>query len=85
MDAQVFKKNLTLETDLYCKYTDRHEKSCYNHVCKKFVPFGQEIRLRRIICDDIVLDERLKEIQTRFISRCYNSGKVISEKKKLIP
>ena len=55
---------------------------CFKHVCKKFVPFGQEIRLRKIIYGDIVLDERLKEIQTQ-LNRCYNSGKVISEKKKV--
>lgn len=37
---------------------------------------------RKIIYGDIVLDERLKEIQTQ-LSRCYNLGKVISEKKKV--
>ena len=30
------------------------------YVYKMYIPFGQAIRLRRIIYDDIVLDERLK-------------------------
>ena len=67
-DVQVSKKNSALETDLYRKDTDRHQylhaKSCHRYVYKKYIPFGQAIRLRRIISDDIVLDERLKELDT---------------------
>ena len=68
MDVQVSKKNSTLETDLYCKDTDRnqylHAKSCHRYVYKKYISFGPAIRLRRIISNDIVLDERLKELET---------------------
>ena len=75
-DVQVSKKDSTLEIDLYCKDTDRfqylHVKSCQRYVCKKYIPFGQAIRLRRIISDDFLLDERLKELETWFTNRGYN-------------
>ena len=83
MDVQVSKKNSTLETDLYCKDTDRnqylHAKSCHRYVYKKYISFGPAIRLRRIISNDIVLDERLKELETWFTNRGYNSEKVRPE------
>ena len=70
LDVQVSKRNSTLETDLYCKDTGRHQylhaKSCHRYVYKKYIylPFSQVIWLRRIISDDIELDERLKELET---------------------
>ena len=83
LDVQVSKRNSTLETDLYCKGNDRHQhlhaKSCHRYVYKKYIPFGQTVRLRRIISDDIVLDERLKELETWFKNRSYNSEKVRPE------
>ena len=56
-----------------------HAKPCHRYVYKKHIPFGQAIRLRRIISDDIVLDERLKELETWFANRGYNSEKVKPE------
>ena len=83
LDVQVSKKNSTLETDLCCKDTDRHQyllaKSCHRYVYKTYIPFGQAIRLRRINPDDIVLNERLKELETWFTNRGYNSKKVRPE------
>ena len=83
LDVQVSKRNSTLETDLYCKDADRnqyvHAKSCHRYVYKKYILFGQPIRLRRIISDDIVLDEHLKELETWFTNRGYNSEKVKQE------
>ena len=83
MDVQVRNKNSTLETDLYCKDTDRYQyldaKSCHRYVYKTHIPLGQAIRLTRIIFDNIVLDERLKELQTCFTNRGYNSEKVKPE------
>ena len=80
LDVQVSKRNSTLETDLYCKDTDRHQylhaKSCHRYIYKKYIPFGQAIWLRRIISDDIVLGECLKELETCFTNRVYNSEKV---------
>ena len=78
--SKYLKKNSATETDLHCKDTDRHQylhaKSCHRYVYKKYIPFDQAIRLRRIIFDDIVLDERLKELETCFKNRDYNSEKV---------
>ena len=83
LDVQVSKRNSTLETDLYCKDTDRHQylhaKSCHRYAYKKHIPFGQAIQLRRIISDDIVLDQRLKELEIWFTNRGYNSEKVKPE------
>ena len=42
-------------------------------VYKKYIPFGQAIRLRRIVSGEIVLDECLKELETWFTNRGYNS------------
>ena len=44
-----------------------------------YIPFGQAIRLRRIVSDDIVFDERLKELETWLTNRSYNSEKVKPE------
>ena len=52
-------------------------------VCKKYIPFGQAIRLRRIISDDIVLDECLKELETWFTNRGYNTEKFGPEIKRV--
>ena len=42
LDVKVSKKKSTLETDLYCKDTDRyhnlHAKSCHVHVYNKSIP-----------------------------------------------
>ena len=69
----------TLETDLFCKDTDRHQylhaKSCHRYIYKKYIPFRQAIWLRRIISNDLVLDERLKELEAWFTYRGYNSEK----------
>ena len=50
-----------------------------SQICLQKVPFGQAIRLRRIISDDIVLVERLKELETWFTNRGFNSKKVKPE------
>ena len=69
---QHLKQTCTVKTDR--QYL--HAKSCHRYVYKKHIPFGQAIRLRRIIFDDIVLDERLKELETWFTNRDYNLKKV---------
>lgn len=45
--------------------TYKHKK-CHRYVYKKYIPFGQAIQLRRMISDDIVIDEHLKELETWF-------------------
>ena len=83
LDVQVSKRNSTLEADLYCKDTDRHQylyaKLCHRHIYKKHIPFDQAVRLRRIISDEIAIDERLKELETWFTNRGYNSEKLRPE------
>ena len=83
LDVQVSKKNSTLESDRYCKDTNRHQhlhaKSCHRYVYKKCIPFGQAIRLRIINSGDIVLDKRLNELETWFTNLGYNSEKVRPE------
>ena len=62
-----------LETDLHCKSTGKHQylhtKSYHKCIYKKYIPFGQAIRLGRIISNSILLDERLKELETWFTTR----------------
>ena len=83
LDVQVSKRNSTLETDLYCTNTNTHQylhaKSCHRYIYKKYIPFGQAVRLRRIISEDVMLDERLKELETWFTNRGYNSENIKPE------
>ena len=62
-----------LETDLHCKGTGKHQylhtKLCHRYIYKKYIPFGQAIRLGRIISNSILLDDRLKELETWFTTR----------------
>ena len=62
-----------LETDLHCKGTGKrqylHTKLCHRYIYKKYIRFGQAIRLGRIISNSILLDERLKELETWFTTR----------------
>ena len=50
-----------------------------NHVTDMSTKSIYYIGLRRIISDDIVLDERLKKLETWFTSRGYSSEKVKPE------
>ena len=85
LDVQVSKRNSTFETNLHCKDTDRHQylylKSCHRYVYKKYIPFGQAIRLRWTISGNIVLDERLKEVETWFTNR-HEQGWLVKETQK---
>ena len=87
MDVQVSKKISTVETERYCKDTDRHQylhaKSCRRYVYKKYIRFGKAIRLRRIISEDILLDGRLKELETWFTNHGYNAEKARPEIEKV--
>ena len=83
LDVQVTKNNEKLETDLYCKETDRHQylhaKSCHRHIYKKSIPFGQAIRLKRIVSDESRLNERLNELHSWIVNRGYKSEDVKKE------
>ena len=59
LDVHVSKIGSVLKTDLFVKETDTHQylhyKSCHTYHTKKGIPYGQALRLRRIISDDTQL------------------------------
>ena len=62
LDVQVSKRNSTPLLKDTGRHQYLHAKSCHRYVYKKiyiYLPFSQVIWLRRIISDDIELDERL--------------------------
>ena len=83
LDVLVMKNDQKLETDLYCKNTDRHQylhaKSCHRHVYKNSIPYGQAVRLKRIISNEETLVERLNELESWLTNRGYKKEKVRSE------
>ena len=46
---------------------------------QKVYTIWPRVRLRRIICEDIMLDERLKKLKTWFTNRGYNSENIKPE------
>ena len=55
LDVSVTKNSTKLSTDLFTKDTDSHQylhaTSCHPYSCKKSIPYGQAIRIKRICSD----------------------------------
>ena len=51
LDVSVTKNSTKLSTDLFTKDTDSHQylhaTSCYPYICKKSIPYGQGIRIKK--------------------------------------
>ena len=62
LDVSVMLDNRVISTDLYSKPTDKHQylfhTSCHPNSCKKGIPFGQALRLRRICSSDAFFEKR---------------------------
>ena len=73
LDVQVTLNNNMLETDLYCKPTDKHQYLLYTSShpqhCKNSLPYSLALRLRRICSNDTSFRLRLKELQDFLTSR----------------
>ena len=75
LDVLVSRDGVGISTDLYVKDTDTHQylqfSSCHTFHTKRGIPYGQALRLRRIISDDTILGNRCKELESWLVNRGY--------------
>ena len=75
LDVNIQIKNGKLETDLYCKPTDKHQyllhSSSHPYHTKKSIPYSLALRLRRICSTEIALQKRFEELQHYLVKRGY--------------
>ena len=76
LDVNVLLDNGVISTDLYSKPTDKHQylfhTSCHPNSCKKGIPFGQALRIRRICSKDAFFEKRAGELCGYLVRRGYN-------------
>ena len=86
LDVSVMLDNGVISTDLYSKPTDKHQylfhTSCHPNSCKKGIPFGQALRLRRICSSDAFFEKRAGELCNYLVCRGYNRDFVEKEIEK---
>ena len=75
LDVLVMKKDQQLKADFYLsKMVDiniftKHQ-SCHRHISKRSIPFGQAIRLKRIISNKDALIQRLNDLEI-WLAACW--------------
>ena len=78
LDALVKLKNGHIETDLFTKETDTHQylhfSSCHTYHTKKGIPYGQALRLRRIISDNTRFESMCGELRGWLLDRGFDAG-----------
>ena len=64
-------------------YTDEHQyllhTPCHPNSCKKGIPFGQALRIRRICSIDAFFEKRAGELCGYLMNRGYNKKQVLRE------
>ena len=72
-----------IETDLYCKPTDKHQylldSSSHPYHTKKSIPYSLALRLRRICSKDDFFDTRSTELERYLTKRGYKNNFVKSQ------
>ena len=67
LDVKIILENGKIETDLYCKPTDKHQylqhPSSHPYHTKKSIPYSLALRLRRICSKDEFFDTRSTELE----------------------
>ena len=83
MDVNVVLRNGIVSTHLYSKPTDKHQNlfhtSCHPNSCKKGIPFGQALRIRRICSTNAFFEKRARELCDYLVQRGYNKDHVERE------
>ena len=66
LDVMVIREGDSIRTDLYVKETDTHQyldfSSCHTYHTKKGIPYGQALRIRRIVSDDGDFERRCSDL-----------------------
>ena len=82
-DVLVSKNNDKIETDLFVKETDTHQflhaKSCHRYHTKTGIPYGQALRLRRIISNDTKFEARCTELKDSLLKREFEAEMVTTQ------
>ena len=80
LDVMVFKEGCSIRTDLFVKETDTHQylhfTSCHTYHTKSGIPYGQALRLRRIISDDNDFEVRCRQLKKWLLDRGFNENLV---------
>ena len=83
LDVKILLENGKIETDLYCKPTDKHQyllhSSSHPYHTKKSIPYSLALRLRRICSKDEVFDARSTELERYLTKRGYKNNFVKSQ------
>ena len=77
LDVNVSLTNGKIQTDLYCKPTDKHQyllfSSCHPRHTKKAIPYSLALRLRRICFTEEVFRIRCNELTNFLVKRGYKN------------
>ena len=83
LDVKILLVNGKIETDLYCKPTDKHlyllHSSSHPYHTKKSIPYSLALRLRRICSKDDFFDTRSTELEHYLTKRGYKNNFVKSQ------
>ena len=82
LDVHILNENGHLETDLFVKSTDTHQylhsKSCHRFHTKAGIPYGQALRLRRIVSNEAKFESRCSDLRSWLVKRGFE-GKMVDE------
>ena len=80
LDVHIVNENGKLETDLFVKSTDTHQylhsQSCHRFHTKAGIPYGQALRLRRIVSNDDKFEARCSDLKNWLEKRGFKEGMV---------
>ena len=86
LDVLVINQNGQIETDLFVKKTDTHQylhsSSCHRYHTKTGIPYGQALRLRRIISNDDKFEARCTDLKNWLTKRGFEEKMVASQIEK---
>ena len=75
LDVLVIRDGTGICTDLFVKETDTHQyldfSSCHTYHTKKGIPYGQALRIRRIVSDDNAFEGRCSDLKGWLKKRGY--------------
>ena len=75
LDVTFYVENNTLKTSIHYKETDAHSYLRYDSFhpdkCKNAIPYSQMLRLRKLISDENVFEERIEEMEKFFQHHLY--------------
>ena len=79
LDVKVSKSEsgVTLYTRLFAKPTDTHQylhaTSCHRSICKRAIPFGEAVKIKRISSDEEDPQQKLNDLESWLIDRGYTA------------